>query len=75
MHVRPPLTLIDHEISTPSCRIHQPSAELFSLFDRVLLLGKNGKTSYFGDIGEGAQTLLEYFQSHGARVCGRFENP
>ncbi|KAI8832865.1 hypothetical protein BC829DRAFT_408306, partial [Chytridium lagenaria] len=31
--------------------IHQPSSTLFSSFDRLLLLGRGGKTIYFGDLG------------------------
>ena len=32
------------------CTIHQPSQEVFNLFDRLLLLGKGGNTVYFGDV-------------------------
>lgn len=55
--------------------IHQPSAILFQEFDRLLFLAKGGKTVYFGDIGENSETLLEYFESHGADKCGEDENP
>ena len=37
--------------------IHQPSAELFSRFDRVLLLQTGGRAVYFGP---GAQNLVDY---------------
>lgn len=57
------------------CTIHQPSAILFQQFDRLLFLAKGGKTVYFGDIGENSETLLEYFESNGARKCGMQENP
>ncbi|KAA1475296.1 pleiotropic drug resistance ABC transporter [Dentipellis sp. KUC8613] len=57
------------------CTIHQPSAELFTMFDRLLLLQKGGRTVYFGDLGENATTMLEYFNSAGARACGPLENP
>ncbi|KIV77470.1 hypothetical protein PV11_09260 [Exophiala sideris] len=57
------------------CTIHQPSAILFEQFDRLLFLAKGGKTVYFGDVGQGSQTLLEYFRTNGARECGHGENP
>lgn len=57
------------------CTIHQPSAVLFQEFDRLLFLAKGGKTVYFGDIGKNSKTLLEYFESNGARTCGAGENP
>lgn len=57
------------------CTIHQPSATLFESFDRLLLLKKGGQTVYFGDIGANSSTVLEYFESNGARKCETFENP
>lgn len=54
--------------------IHQPSADLFTQFDTLLLLAKGGKTVYFGDIGHNAQTVKEYFAGHGA-PCPRDANP
>ncbi|KAF4987866.1 hypothetical protein FDECE_15275 [Fusarium decemcellulare] len=57
------------------CTVHQPSAILFQQFDRLLFLAKGGKTVYFGDIGEDSRTLLQYFESHGARACDKEENP
>lgn len=55
--------------------IHQPSAILFQEFDRLLFLAKGGKTVYFGDIGKNSETLLNYFESHGADKCGENDNP
>ncbi|KAH9841151.1 pleiotropic drug resistance ABC transporter [Rhodofomes roseus] len=57
------------------CTIHQPSAELFEVFDKLLLLRKGGQTVYFGDLGHGASTVLKYFESNGARTCDALENP
>ncbi|KIJ13672.1 hypothetical protein PAXINDRAFT_170181 [Paxillus involutus ATCC 200175] len=57
------------------CTIHQPSAESIQVFDRLLLLRKGGQTVYFGDIGEGCSTLLEYFERNGAPHCGPDANP
>ncbi|GAA5913660.1 hypothetical protein JCM5296_007276 [Sporobolomyces johnsonii] len=55
--------------------IHQPSAELFQTFDRLLLLQKGGKTVYFGDIGENSHTLVEYFHARTDKRCGETDNP
>ena len=57
------------------CTIHQPSATLFEQFDRLLLLKKGGQTVYFGDIGTDSRTVIDYFESHGGRVCDKSENP
>lgn len=57
------------------CTIHQPSAELFQVFDRMLLLKKGGKTVYFGDLGRNSTTLIDYFEVNGARKCLLEENP
>lgn len=57
------------------CTIHQPSAELFQVFDRLLLLRKGGQTVYFGDLGHNATTLINYFERNGSRTCEPGENP
>jgi ATP-binding cassette subfamily G (WHITE) protein 2 (SNQ2) len=57
------------------CTIHQPSAELFQVFDRLLLLQKGGKTVYFGDIGRHSSKLISYFERNNSRSCGPEENP
>ncbi|KAI8722396.1 hypothetical protein NCS52_00383300 [Fusarium sp. LHS14.1] len=54
--------------------IHQPSAQLFAQFDTLLLLAKGGKTVYFGDIGDQAKTVREYFGRYGA-PCPQDVNP
>ncbi|KAJ4245050.1 hypothetical protein NW762_014260 [Fusarium torreyae] len=54
--------------------IHQPSAQLFSQFDTLLLLAKGGKTVYFGDIGDNAATIKQYFGRYGA-PCPPESNP
>ncbi|KAI8680381.1 ZEB2-regulated ABC transporter 1 [Fusarium keratoplasticum] len=57
------------------CTIHQPSAILFQRFDRLLFLSKNGRTVYFGDIGDHSKTLTDYFERNGAPACHPGENP
>ncbi|KAF2142292.1 uncharacterized protein K452DRAFT_226952 [Aplosporella prunicola CBS 121167] len=55
--------------------IHQPSSQLFQVFDRLLLLDRSGKTLYFGDIGPDFSKLTSYFESNGASACGFGQNP
>ncbi|KAL2840520.1 ABC-2 type transporter-domain-containing protein [Aspergillus pseudoustus] len=57
------------------CTIHQPSAMLFQRFDRLLLLAKGGKTVYFGEVGSGARTLMDYFVRNGGTPCPAGANP
>ena len=54
--------------------IHQPSAQLFTQFDNLLLLAQGGKTVYFGEIGENGATIKEYFARNGA-PCPIDANP
>ncbi|TGO64532.1 hypothetical protein BOTNAR_0087g00120 [Botryotinia narcissicola] len=56
------------------CTIHQPSGILFEMFDRLLFLHE-GKSAYFGELGQSSRTLIDYFQRHGSRECGVDENP
>ncbi|KAF4595459.1 ABC transporter ABCl1 [Ophiocordyceps camponoti-floridani] len=57
------------------CTIHQPSAVLFQRFDRLLFLAKGGKTVYFGDIGDRAKTMIDYFERNGGHPCPAEANP
>ncbi|RMZ85443.1 hypothetical protein DV737_g853, partial [Chaetothyriales sp. CBS 132003] len=54
--------------------IHQPSAQLFTQFDTLLLLAKGGKTVYFGEIGKNAATIKDYLARKGA-PCPSHSNP
>ncbi|RCK65837.1 Multidrug resistance protein CDR1 [Candida viswanathii] len=57
------------------CTIHQPSALIMAEFDRLLFLQKGGETVYFGDLGENCQTMIDYFEKHGAHPCPKEANP
>lgn len=57
------------------CTIHQPSAMLFSRFDRLLLLQPGGRTVYFGEIGAESRTMIDYFERNGAPKCPPRANP
>ncbi|ETW05787.1 hypothetical protein H310_03471 [Aphanomyces invadans] len=46
---------------TVVCTIHQPSTEVFEMFDRLLLLQRGGQTVFFGDLGPQSIHLIEYF--------------
>jgi len=48
---------------TVLCTIHQPSEELFLMFDRLLLLKSGGDVVYFGDLGRRARLLVHYFEA------------
>lgn len=54
--------------------IHQPSAQLFSQFDNLLLLAKGGKMVYFGEIGQDGSCIKDYFGKLGAK-CPPGVNP
>ena len=43
--------------------IHQPSMEIFCLFDDMLLLQRGGYQVYFGELGPGGSSMVSYLQS------------
>ena len=45
------------------------------MFDRLLLLDRNGRELYFGDIGTQASNIVRFFESKGARRCSHDNNP
>ena len=57
------------------CTIHQPSSVLFEHFDELLLLKAGGRVVYHGPLGHDSRTLIDYFESNGARHCPKDANP
>jgi len=48
---------------TVVCTIHQPSTEVFSVFDSLLLLKRGGETVFAGDLGKHAREMIAYFEA------------
>ncbi|KAF1323753.1 Abc transporter g family member 31, partial [Globisporangium splendens] len=46
---------------TVVCTIHQPSTDVFHLFDALLLLQRGGRTVFFGELGNESAKLIAYF--------------
>jgi ABC-type multidrug transport system ATPase subunit len=42
--------------------IHQPSIEIFEVFDYLLLLQRGGRTTYFGPLGKDSKKLINFLQ-------------
>ena len=55
------------------CTIHQPSADLFDQFDRLLLLKSGGKEVYFGNVGEEGVDVVSYFMN--ADIDAKYYRP
>jgi len=53
------------------CTIHQPSADIFYLFDWLLLLKPGGQTIYFGPLGDKGKTVLDYFGRYDLKCDGK----
>ncbi|GMF40399.1 unnamed protein product [Phytophthora lilii] len=48
---------------TVVCTIHQPSSDVFYMFDHLLLLKRGGETVFVGKLGEKCHKLVEYFEA------------
>ena len=60
---------IAHSGKTVICTIHQPSSDLFQMFDRILLM-TDGRVAFLGNPAD----ALTFFSSHGFR-CPSNYNP
>jgi len=64
--------LVEKEKLTVICTIHQPSANVYKLFDNIVLLKANpGGTAYFGPCSE----LNAYYEREGFGVSPEDKNP
>ncbi|CAG2162948.1 unnamed protein product, partial [Oppiella nova] len=54
---------------TVICTIHQPSSQVFELFEHLLLLA-DGRVAFMGKTDE----AMDYFSSLGYHICDRFAN-
>lgn len=46
---------------TVVCTLTQPTNDVFNLFDSALVLQRGGTLAFFGQIGEDAERIIEYF--------------
>ncbi|KAF0715900.1 Aste57867_3122 [Aphanomyces stellatus] len=44
------------------CTIHQPSSEVFNMFDNLLLMKRGGQMVFFGPLGPGSVNLQNYLE-------------
>lgn len=55
--------------------IHQPSSQVFDMFDDLLLLKKGGHVVFYGETGVCSSNLIAYFEGLGATPMNVGENP
>jgi ABC-type multidrug transport system ATPase subunit/ABC-type multidrug transport system permease subunit len=58
------------------CTIHQPSSDVFFLFDHLILLKRGGQSVFVGELGERCQKLVSYLEAiPGVKPCPPRQNP
>ncbi|GMF46956.1 unnamed protein product [Phytophthora fragariaefolia] len=58
------------------CTIHQPSSDVFFLFDHLLLLKRGGESVFVGELGEKCHRLVDYLEAiPGTPPCPEDQNP
>ncbi|KAF4315195.1 hypothetical protein BBO99_00008563 [Phytophthora kernoviae] len=58
------------------CTIHQPSSDVFFLFDHLILLKRGGQSVFVGELGSRCQKLVNYLESiPGVTPCPLKQNP
>ncbi|RLN50877.1 hypothetical protein BBP00_00009981, partial [Phytophthora kernoviae] len=58
------------------CTIHQPSSDVFFLFDHLLLLKRGGESVFVGELGEKCHKLVDYLEAiPGTAPCPKDQNP
>jgi len=55
--------------------IHQPSSQVFDMFDDLLLLKKGGEVVFYGETGVCSSNLISYFEGLGVTPMNTGENP
>jgi ATP-binding cassette subfamily G (WHITE) protein 2 (SNQ2) len=66
---------VAHAGHTVVCTIHQPSTEIFEMFDDLLLLQRGGHVVYFGPLGIHSKIMIDYFVRNGAQPIQQGRNP
>ncbi|KAG2885856.1 ABC transporter G family member 31 [Phytophthora cactorum] len=58
------------------CTIHQPSSDVFFLFDHLILLKRGGQSVFVGELGERCQKLVKYLEAvPSVKPCPPKQNP